>query len=92
MIKQVLMTLTVATIAIGTLSSAALAGGKHKHFGGWGKHHHFNKGYVSIRINRPYYGHSHRYVSGCYKYKKRYKLTHKRIYWKKYKACRLLAR
>ena len=82
MFRKSLIALTVAAVAVGSLSSAAFAGG-HK-FGGWKNNHH-NKAYFYIKATTPRY-----YASGCYKYKKLYKHTHKKIWWKKYKACLIL--
>ena len=80
MFRKSLIALTVAAIAIGSLSSAAFAG--KGHFGGWKNH---NKAFFYIKATTPHY-----YSKGCYKYKKLYKHTHKKIWWKKYKACLLL--
>ncbi len=101
MFKKTIMAITFASIAVMTASTGALAGGGHGHgirhgHGHWGGHwrhghrhwrhghRHWKRGYA-VRLYTPNY-----YVPSCYKYKKRWKWTGKKYWFRKYKACRIL--
>ena len=79
MFRKTIMALAIA--AITTTSMGSVASAKGFKFGhGWGGHHgHYVKIYTPL-----YYGHS------CHYYKKKWKWTGKKYWFKKYKACLIL--
>ena len=79
-LKNTVMAMGVAAMALTTMQISSAEAGKKRHFKfGWGYHH---KPYFKVYRKHYYYGH------GCYWLKKKYYRTGKRYWLNRYYDCK----